>query len=362
MFEEVANNWAIGLRSFFDVTQFTPIVPNLWDKEAFNIQHASEPKIKRSDVLLGYLILFWALLYIVYEKCLNSLLRRMRIPLMQRSRIIEAAWNCGFCFGSICYLKSSSIKILSFTSEERAVTHEELGVILHKSFYFHRAGIEILYHGAWTKGWANLLFASFVMNPYQEKWCTVVSSFLFYKAVDTLLINICRILLCTSHFTGRRLPKLFFWLHCINWIYLYILFVPKLMLWPEKTSYKRAEIGLWLWFIVECLDSMWLRFVGCAKAVHWLEICLFPRPTREAIELAGIQKRYRESLRKLVNDRAPKKTKLWQTLFCVMALKKKIKRIRSAKNLESETLAGSAETELPQTDLVPERNEEGDNE
>lgn len=47
--------------------------------------------------------------------------------------------------------------------------HEELGVVLYKSFYFHRAGVEIFCHGAWTKGWANLLFASFVMNPYQEK-------------------------------------------------------------------------------------------------------------------------------------------------------------------------------------------------
>lgn len=93
----------------------------------------------------------------------------MRIPLIQRNRIIKAIWNCGFCFGSICYLKSSSIKTLNFFSEERKITHEELGVILHKSFYFHQAGLEILCHGTWIKSWANLLFASFIINPYQEK-------------------------------------------------------------------------------------------------------------------------------------------------------------------------------------------------
>ncbi|CAK9797293.1 hypothetical protein ANTPLA_LOCUS1163 [Anthophora plagiata] len=345
MLEGTANGWAMGLRSFLDVSQFTPMVPNLWDKETFNVQYINDTKIKKSDVLLGYLILFWGVLYLMYEKCLNSLLRRMRIPLVQRSRIIEAVWNCGFCFGSICYLKSSAIKTSSFFSEERRVTHEELGVILHKSFHFHRAGVEILCHGAWTKGWANLLFASFIMNPYQEKWCTVVSTFLFYKAIDTILVNICRILLCVSHFTGRKLPKLIFCLHCVSWIYLYTLFVPKLMLWPENMNYTRAQAGLWLWFIAECLDSVYFRLIGCARNIHWLEICLFPPPTREAIELAGIQKRHRDSLKKLVK-RTSKKAELRQALFCAMAIKKKIKRIRQAKQNESASATNSTEEEL----------------
>lgn len=115
------------------------------------------------------------------------------------------------------------------------------------------------------------------------------------------------------------------------------------MLWPEKSTYMRAEIGLWLWFITECIDSVipsnyyslnsvkeqkliyskfntqiWLRLLGCARAVHWLEISLFPPPTREAIELAGIQKRHRNSLKKVVN-RASNKTELWQTMLCKYA-------------------------------------------
>ncbi|CAD1472825.1 unnamed protein product [Heterotrigona itama] len=278
MLEEIASSWMIGLYSFLEISQFTPKVPNLWDKESFNVQPINGTRIKRSDVLLGYLIMFWVVLYFMYEKCLNSLLRRMRIPLMQRNRIIKAVWECGFCFGSICYLKSPTIKTLSFFTGEQEVTHEELGVILHKSFYFHRAGIEILCHGAWIKGWVNLLFVSFIMNPYQEKWCTVVSTFLFYKAIDTIIINICRILLCGSHNAGRKLSKLFFYFHCLSWL-------------------------------------VWFRFLGCAKATHWLEICLFPSPTREAIELAGIQKRHRESLKKLVN-KTSKRAELWQTLFC----------------------------------------------
>ncbi|XP_017880153.1 uncharacterized protein LOC108624998 [Ceratina calcarata] len=325
-----AFDWLLDLHSFLDVSKFNPMVSNLWDKETFDAYRTADTKIKKSDVLLGYLITFWIVLYIVYEKCLNSLLRRMRVPLMQRSRIIEAVWSCGFCFGSVCYLKSPTIKPLNLFPGERDVTHEELGALLHKSFYLHRAGTELLSHGAWIKAWTNLLFASFVMSPYREKWCTVVSTFLFYKAIDTILINICRILLCVSHFIGRKLPKLFFLLHCFSWTFLYTLFVPKLMLGLEETNYTKAQLGLWLWFVAECLDSVWFRLLGCARATYWLEICLFPPPTREAIELAGIQKRHRESLKKLV-DRTSKKTELWQTLFCAVAIKKKIKRIRQAK-------------------------------
>ncbi|XP_043249515.1 uncharacterized protein LOC122395742 [Colletes gigas] len=342
MLEEVTNSWAIGLHSFLDVSHFTPMVSNLWDKEAFNVQHLNDPKIKKSDVLLGYLILFWVILYLMYEKCLNSLLRRMRVSLMQRSRLIEAVWNCGFCFGSICYLKSSAIKNTNFFSEGREAMYEELGVILHKSFYFHRAGLEIFCHGAWRKGWANLLFASFVMNPYQEKWCTIVSTFLFYKATDTIVVNVCRILLCVSHFNGRKLPKLLFSVHCFDWIYLYVLFVPKFMLRLEKTSYARAELGLYLWFIAECIDSVWLRLLGYAKATHWLEICLFPPPTQEAIELAGIQKRHRDSLKKSVN-RGSKKTELWQTMLCAVAIKKKLKEL----NKQSKIILNRRANRLP---------------
>lgn len=71
MLEEIASGWMVGLYSFFEISQFTPMVSNLWDKETSNVQYINTTKIKKSDVLLGYLILFWAILYLMYEKCLN---------------------------------------------------------------------------------------------------------------------------------------------------------------------------------------------------------------------------------------------------------------------------------------------------
>ncbi|KAF3430420.1 hypothetical protein E2986_10742 [Frieseomelitta varia] len=311
MLEEIASSCMIGLCSFLEIFQFTPKVPNLWDKETFNVQPINDTRIKRSDVLLGYLIMFWVVLYFMYEKCLNSLLRRMRIPLMQRNRIIKAVWECGFCFGSICYLKSPNIKILSFFTGGREVIHEELGVILHKSFYFHRAGIEILYHGAWIKGWVNLLFVSFIMNPYQEKWCTVVSTFLFYKAIDTIIINICRILLCASHNAGRKLSKLFFYLHCLSWSDLLICII-------------RAKV-----------DVMAGKY-GTHKSTAWLVAVVHSRLTKHQKGL---------NFGRLCSVSA-------------MAIKKKIKKIRQTKENDSMSEDNFIEGKLIETERTKEITEE----
>lgn len=191
MYEQAASNWAVGLYSLLDPTNFLPFLPNLWNKQAIGSRYPNDTKIRDIDVLVGYLILFWVVLYLLYEKCLNvsfshintvylslkiyiyfclqSLFRRMRFPLVQRSRIIKAAWNYGFCFGSICYMQSSATQILNFAPHKLGMTYQELALALHKSFYFHQAGIDILCCGAWMKGCVNLLFASFILNPDQQK-------------------------------------------------------------------------------------------------------------------------------------------------------------------------------------------------
>lgn len=71
MLKETVSSWTIGLYSFAEISQFTPMVSNLWDKETFNIAHVHGTKIKKSDILVGYLIIFWIILYFIYEKCLN---------------------------------------------------------------------------------------------------------------------------------------------------------------------------------------------------------------------------------------------------------------------------------------------------
>jgi len=203
MYGEAASNWAVCLYSLFDPTNVLPFFPSVWNERALgNSRYPNNARVRDTDVLVGYLVLFWLMLYLLYETCLNvsktrilrsskrvvfikwhtchvhilrsinfmqSLFRRMRFPLIQRDRIIKAVWYCGFCFGSLCYMRSSAVPILGLTAHKQGTTYREVGIALHKSFYLHRAGIDVLCHGAWIKGCANLLFASFVLNPHQQK-------------------------------------------------------------------------------------------------------------------------------------------------------------------------------------------------
>jgi len=71
MYEQAASSWAVGLYSLLDPTKFLPFLPSLWDKQAIGSRYPNDTKVRETDVLVGYLILFWVILYLVYEKCLN---------------------------------------------------------------------------------------------------------------------------------------------------------------------------------------------------------------------------------------------------------------------------------------------------
>lgn len=71
MYEQAASSWAVGLYSLLDPTKFLPFLPSLWDKQAIGSRYPNDTKVRETDVLVGYLVLFWVILYLVYEKCLN---------------------------------------------------------------------------------------------------------------------------------------------------------------------------------------------------------------------------------------------------------------------------------------------------
>lgn len=71
MYEQAASNWAVGLYSLFDPMNFLPFVPQLWNRHAAGSRYPNDTKICDTDVLVGYLVLFWMTLYLLYDKCLN---------------------------------------------------------------------------------------------------------------------------------------------------------------------------------------------------------------------------------------------------------------------------------------------------
>lgn len=72
MSQDMTSNFAIKLYSLMDITNILPYPLNIWDKRIITEDFiGNNNRNKHVDILLGYIILLWATLYIVYEKCLN---------------------------------------------------------------------------------------------------------------------------------------------------------------------------------------------------------------------------------------------------------------------------------------------------
>lgn len=72
MSQDVTSSFAIKLYSLMDITNFLPYPLNIWDKRIITEDFiGNNNRTKNVDILLGYFILLWATLYLVYEKCLN---------------------------------------------------------------------------------------------------------------------------------------------------------------------------------------------------------------------------------------------------------------------------------------------------
>ncbi|XP_033230472.1 uncharacterized protein LOC117181672 [Belonocnema kinseyi] len=199
-------------------------------------------------------------------------------------------------------------------------------LLFYKSFYIHHAGVNIFIHGLWMKGWSDLLFAFFAFNSHWQRSDQSIALLLFFKVIDATILVVCRFLLCFwNKQINQNLPKILLIFHCLTWTYIYVLFVPENVLWGSNSKNLSENFYMWMWFISECLNSIWLRLF-CR-----LEIYLFPPPSKDAIQFANRLKKQKASSVRKPSGQNAKKAELLKTLTCVMSMKKKLQRIRKAK-------------------------------
>ncbi|XP_051165442.1 uncharacterized protein LOC127284169 isoform X2 [Leptopilina boulardi] len=80
-----------------------------------------------------------------------------------------------------------------------------------------------------------------------------------------------------------------------------------------------------MWFISECLNSVWL------KLFEGFDVYFFPPLSKESIDFLNRIKEQKALLRKQPNVQSRKKAELLKTVTCIMSVKKKLKRMRKAK-------------------------------
>ncbi|XP_051165441.1 uncharacterized protein LOC127284169 isoform X1 [Leptopilina boulardi] len=320
LFEEAINRWTLQISTFLD---YKNLVPQFKNNEIYENLMKKKFIRNESDAFVGYLILFWSLLFLIYKKLFNKLLRRKCFPLIQRNRIINTVWDYIFSIITLNYL----LYIFFHSLKNSTLPNiNKLIAFFYKSFYIHQAGVNIFIFGSWLKGCSTLFFAFLVFHPYSERLDLAVFLLLLLKVVDATILSTCRFLLC---FWNKQIHliivKILFICHCLTWSYIYIYFVPKSILWGSNNKNPTERLQIWMWFISECLNSVWL------KLFEGFDVYFFPPLSKESIDFLNRIKEQKALLRKQPNVQSRKKAELLKTVTCIMSVKKKLKRMRKAK-------------------------------
>lgn len=320
LFEEAINSWTLQISTFLDHKKVDSQFKN---NEVIHDFMKRRFIRNETDVFVGYLVLSWSLLFLIYKKWLNKLLRRNYFPLIQRNRIIGTIWDCIFCVVTINYLlfniflslKSSMLmKIMKFNFS------------LYKSFYIHKAGVNIFIFGSWLNGCSDLLFSFFVLHSHTERLNSSICLLLFMKVIDTSILSMCRFLLyCWNKQIHSLLVTTLLVFHCLTWSYIYIYFVPKYILWESNNKNSSEKIQIWMWYFSECLNSVWLKlFTG-------FDVYFFPPLPKESIEFANRISEQKALLKKQPNAQRRRKAEIAKTVTSVIVVKKKLRRMLRAK-------------------------------
>ncbi|XP_015127519.1 uncharacterized protein LOC107048704 [Diachasma alloeum] len=282
-----------------------------------------------------FMLIGWWILYAIYDKCLHLLLRRMHYGVIKRRRIIDALWCTGFTLLSAFYLRFFVPKSVDSACIFQKPRYLELGITFHKSFYLHRAGVEIVYHGGWLRGWTTLMFCLIIHSSSQLKWFDIIMNLLFFKATSTSMLNICRILSTIRTKKTSTIVKILLGIYFVNLVYVHTLVVPDFTLWNARGLKNDVVtlICMWLWLFLEFLNEVRSIRLGYLNADKFINSYLFVPPSEGSIQLREICKKLRESSSdKIPEDIDSKKSaQLWQTLSCAMIMKKKLKRLRAMK-------------------------------
>ncbi|XP_011305843.1 uncharacterized protein [Fopius arisanus] len=275
-------------------------------------------KIRNNSDNCLFMLIGWWILFVIYDKCLHLLLRRMHYGLIKRRRIIDALWCTGFTFLSALYVKFLVPKSVDNACIFDKPRYLELGIVFHKSFYLHRTGVEIVYHGDWLSGWTSLMFCLIIHSSSQLKWFDIIMNLLFFKATSMSLMNTCRIL--SIILTRERLiaVKALLGIYFTNMIYVHTLVVPDFTLWNARglKNDVLTLVCMWLWLLMEFLHEVKSIRRGYVHPEQFLNSYLFVPSSRGSIELRETCMKLRELSSDKMSDNfeTKKSAQLWQTL------------------------------------------------
>ncbi|XP_063913002.1 uncharacterized protein LOC135129687 [Zophobas morio] len=299
-----------------------------------------------------WMFLGWFLLHAIFDSVLNGLLRKMKCQKYVRTRLQKSLWYLGFyvtaCIYCLATLFRNQLQIIKmkepFDSTNLPSGHLILGFIMMLTFYLHSAFWEGVKYEDATLFLSYLSLFLFLCFSYFFRFVEGSFRLNIVICVTHIMLELtrCTALLERSKSRDRVIGGNFA-LSILVFVVNYAIVIPVLFGYPlikgNSTSVAILLSVLLVWLLFETYSSV------CFKALcHWMnhtaseqcgkdifECSLFPPRSDATYTFLRLQKEMKERQEKGMAAKRPKnRNMVFQTLKCMVAMKRKIKERRKS--------------------------------
>ncbi|XP_049797796.1 uncharacterized protein LOC126215172 isoform X1 [Schistocerca nitens] len=349
-------------------------------------------------------LLFWAYLYLLYYRMVQLLLKRMELIEPHRSLLVETFWKAGFLCCSVTYFITKFIldhgtnvddwlpelvKQNIFHGNDPVAPCSKKYFGLYCAFYVHDLWMTTSRRGFNLTSSTKLFFYLFVLTAHLMR--CVKAAYLFVILMNIEALPACGaaafVLFDRPVWRGAFriagvgvISRILFAAHAFLWATNMFFLLPTLLLYPAVTTEVRQpdvlplialNAVLWTFYCLNFVTSPTCRLIylylqsptSGVKHRSLLDTALFPPETDVIKELQRIREEVRATRNRRAKEAAAGRRsehhsgsvtacdinrrglKLYQTIKCVMAVKRRLKRQREMQ----QALAEDESSESPTT-------------
>lgn len=349
-------------------------------------------------------LLFWAYMYLLYYRMVQLLLKRMDFIEPHRSLLVETFWKAGFLCCSITYFivkfafdhgtnvdvwLPELVKQNIFYGNDPITSCSKKYFGLYCAFYLHDMWMTTSRRGFNLASATKLFFYVFVLTTHLMR--RVKAAYLFVVLLNIEALPACGaaafVLFDRPAWRGTWrvagvgiLSRLLFAAYVFVWATNTFFLVPTLLLYPAVTTEVRPpdilplialNAALWTFYCLNFITSPTCRLIylyfqsrtSGVKHRSLLDAALFPPESDVIKELQRIREEVRATRNRRAKEAVSRRSeyhsgsvtardfnrqglKLFQTIKCVMAVKRRLKRQRELQQL---ALADDESSESPTT-------------
>ncbi|XP_044262545.1 uncharacterized protein LOC123010002 [Tribolium madens] len=330
----------------------------------------------------------WCILHVFFDNLLNAFLKRIKYREYIRVRLQQSLWYLGFyttaCIYCCATLIRNNLEIIKlktpFDSSNVASGQLILGFIVVLTFYLHSAFWERLKycHGFVASGYLCLFF--FFCFSYFLRFiegCFRLTILICSAQIALEVTRVIAIVTKRDNCRGRVLTGIFFTLSLSVFVINYGIIVPLLFGYPLVRGFTPGVTFLLTffltWLTIEFYSSALIKAV-----IHWLnhtetddkkkkcnldlvECSLFPPRDDATYNFLLMRKEMKEREERCLSLRKPKnKNVVFQTLKCMVAIKRKLNEKRKEASGLSETFVDKMQDEKEQETHNQNEHDESD--